>query len=188
MPTSQKSVSSTENLNESYGTKPIVEATPSWSDSMRYDLYIEAGDSLAWIAKDYTNALKWYDSALRIRPNATLPKKQIKAVKQLQSQSDQLAADKAKKERFDKAMIHYKKADALKTERKYPEAHAEYVKCLEVADTTRLSEYSSAQLYYINDAKDYTARLQHYLPKPVIYTPPPPAVETNKKKKKKSGG
>ena len=180
LPPSQKSVSPTEK------PKPIVEAIPSWTDSVRYELYIEAGDSLAWIAKDYTNALKWYDSALRIRPNAALPKKQIKAVKQLQLQSVQLAADKAKKDRFDKAMAHYKKADALKAERKYAEAHAEYTKCVDAADTTKLSEYTAAQLYYINDARDYVVRLQHYLPKPVVDTPPPPApVEPEKKKKRK---
>ncbi len=175
LPSNQKSTTSNEKL---------VEATPSWSDSVRYDLYVQAGDSLAWIARDYKNALKWYDSALRVRPDATLPKKQIKAVKQLQSQSDQLAAEKQRKDRFDNAMVHYKKADAFKTERKYPEAHQEYKQFLEIADTTKLSAYTSSQLYYINEAKDYVVRLQHYLPKPVVNTAPPPVADNQGKKKK----
>ena len=179
LPSSQKATPSNEKF------VPVVEASPSWSDSVRYDLYIQAGDSLAWVAKDYKNALKWYDSALRIRPGATLPKKQIKAVKQLQSQTDQLTVEKQRKDRFDQAMVHYKNAEAFKAERKYPEAYQEYKNCLETADTTRLSEYTSSQLYYINDAKDYVVRLQHYLPKPVVNTPPPPVAEQPKKKKKK---
>ena len=65
LPPIQKSTTSNEKL---------IEATPLWSDSVRYDLYVQAGESLAWIAKDYKNALKWYDSALRVRPDASLPK------------------------------------------------------------------------------------------------------------------
>lgn len=157
-------------------------------DSVRYELFIHHGDSTAWIAKDYRSALKWYDSALRIRPDAPFPKKQIKAVKQLQAQMEAADAIKQRTTRFNNAMLHYKKADALKQEKKYPEAYEEYKQFLQTADTTQLSQYSSSQLFYINEAKDYLVRLKHYLPKPVVNTPPPPVEEKSKKKKKKRRG
>lgn len=167
-------------------TAVATETVPPASDSAMYDRFIHLGDSTAWTSKDYKGAIKWYDSAMRLRPEASLPKKQLKAVRQLQMEQDQLAAAKLWKARFDSAVVYFKKADALKTERKFAEAYKEYKNFMGFIDTARLNEYTSSQLYYINEAKDYLALLQHYLPKPVVSaSTTPPAEEKGRKKNKK---
>ena len=81
-------------------------------------------------------------------------------------------------------MEDYKKADKLRVERRFEEAYKGFKTFMHQIDTNNLNEYQSSQLLYINQAKDYIARLQPYLPKPKPETPPP-AVQTKKGKKKK---
>lgn len=164
-------------------------AFPSYTvmdDSARYDLYVHLGDSAAWIVKDYKTALKWYDSAAHIRPQAALPRRQSKAVKQLLTQAETTTAIKMRNDRFNTAMQHYTKAEAFKTERKFAEAHGEYRQFLQQIDTVNLNAYKSSELYYINAAKDYVVRLQHYVPKPKAEPPPPVQEQPVKKGKRKN--
>ncbi|HYF32966.1 MAG TPA: hypothetical protein VD993_17700 [Chitinophagaceae bacterium] len=154
-------------------------------DSMRYEHFIHLGDSIAWIAKDYKAALKWYDSALHIKPQAAFPKRQIRAVTQLHLERETLAADRLRKARFDSALQHYKKAEALRVQQQFAPAYNEYKQFLSRIDTTSLAAYKSSELYYINQSKDYLLRLQHYLPKPVVKAPPPPVPDDTPRKKGK---
>jgi hypothetical protein len=153
------------------------------ADSINYERFIHFGDSTAWIVKDYKSALKWYDSAQKISPQAAFPRKQAKVVKQLQLEKETLEANKTRDINFNNALVHYKKGDASRLERNYAASYKEFGEFLTLVDTTNLNSYMSSQLYYINQAKDYRQRLLIHLPKeePVIV----PATNDKKKKKRK---
>ncbi|MGB8194141.1 MAG: hypothetical protein WCF67_19570 [Chitinophagaceae bacterium] len=154
-------------------------------DSAAYEKFIHLADSNAWTAKNYRAALKWYDSAQRIKPQSSYPGKQIKVVKQLQSERDLITAREQRTAAFDQALKSYKKADTLRMERKYEESYKAYSAFLSQMDTSKSAGYMSRELHYINEAKDYLARLQNYLPKPKVDSVAKPIVQDEKKGKKK---
>ena len=154
------------------------------SDSINYEKFIHFGDSTAWIDKDYKSALKWYDSAQKINPQAALPRKQSKVVKQLQQEKEMLEAKKIRETNFNNAMVHYKKGDASRLERNYAESYKEFGEFLKLIDTANLNSYMSSQLYYINQAKDYRERLFIHLPKQKEEPIVTPVAEKKKKKKR----
>jgi tetratricopeptide (TPR) repeat protein len=152
-----------------------------------YDAFVHIADSLAWIAKDYKGSLKWYDSAQSVKPGNTYPAKQIRAVKQLYAERELKTMLQHKKAAFNEALLYYKKADALRTERKYEESYKNYAEFLSRVDTVNSDGYMSSELHYIKEAKDYLSRLQPYQPKPKVETAAPaPTTDKRKKKKKRS--
>jgi hypothetical protein len=157
------------------------------NDSIRYDTYIHLADSTAWIAKDYNKSLRWYDSAQRLKPQSTYPANQVKVVKQLQAERDVVTARKRRTAAFNGSMELYRKADALRLERKYEASYKGFSEFLKQVDSANLSLYQSSELHYINQAKDYLARLQPYLPQPKVETPVAPAVTEKSRKKKRKG-
>lgn len=149
-----------------------------------YELLIHLGDSTAWIAKHYKTALQFYDSAKKLNPYATYPRKQIAAVKQLINEQLE-AARQYRSEKFKFALADFKTADALRVERKFDDAYKGYTKFLSQLDSVNIHEYLSSEQYYINQAKDYLVRLQPYLSKPKPAEPAPPPANVKKKKKKR---
>lgn len=168
--------------------EPVDTETTEININEGYELLIHLGDSTAWIAKNFEASLRWYDSARKVDPQATYPRKQIAAVKQVMN--EQLAEDrKERSAKFQLAMPDYKAADALRVDRKFDEAYKGYSKFLSQIDSTRLHEYMSSELHYINQAKDYLVRLQPHLSRPKVEVAPPPPLEDKKiKKKKKNNG
>lgn len=154
-------------------------------NNARYSAFIHLADSLAFTAKAYNTALKWYDSAMALRPNEVYPKKQSIAVNKMIISRDSLLVVQTRNERFNAAIGDYRRADAARTERKYEEAYAGYSDFLNKLDTLNISEYPSQQLYYINQAKDYISRLQAYKPKPKADATNANPADNRKKKKKK---
>ncbi|HYE54067.1 MAG TPA: hypothetical protein VD996_04460, partial [Chitinophagaceae bacterium] len=156
-------------------------------DSIRYEVFIQLADSLAWRVKDHKRALPWYDSALSVKPQASYPKKQIKAIRHLQFEKDLAEARKNRSAAFTAALEDYKKADRLRIERRYEESYKGYKTFLGKIDSPNLKEYNSHDLYYINQAKDWMARLEPHLPKPKVEAPAPVVNEPKSRKKKKRG-
>ena len=166
-------------------TTLINERSKQITDSMNYEKFIHFGDSSAWITKDYKSALKWYDSAQKINPQAAFPRKQAKVVKQLQLEKEMLEAKKTRETNFNNALLHYKKGDAFRLERNYEASYKEFGEFLKLVDTANLNDYMSSQLYYINQAKGYRERLFIHLPKPAEQIVPPPVTDKKKKKNRK---
>ena len=161
-------------------------SNPSKSSSSFEDHYnrlIHLGDSTAWIAKDFQNSLRWYDSARKLSPFASYPLKQMNAVRAaLKEQAE--AAKVIRSQKFTAALADYKTADALRVERKFGEAYKAYSKFLSQVDSTKLNEYKSSEQYYIKQAKDYLVRLQPYLPKAKPQAAQQVPVQDNGKKRK----
>jgi hypothetical protein len=158
-------------------------------DSIRYDEFIHLADSAAWIAKDYKSSLKWYDSAQKLKPQASYPWKQKRVVKQLYEEKEFNEARERRTTAVNRAMESYKRADRLRVERNFPEAYkgfAEFLKLMEAPDIKQ--PYLSSESYHINQAKDYLLRLEPYIPKNNPAVQPAPVVEDQKKKKKKKRG
>lgn len=184
----QTTASASVKTNSASTKTNIPPATPTPPEETHipdaYELLVHLGDSTAFIAKNYKGSLHWYDSARKLNPQATYPYKQIAAVKQVINEQA-IAAQKQRSAKFQSALADYKTADALRVERKFEEAHKGYSKFLSQVDSAGTNEYMPSELYYINQAKDYLARLHPYLPKPKPIAAPVPAEDKKKKKKKK---
>jgi len=154
-------------------------------ENEKYESFSHFGDS-AFGSKDYTAALRWYDSARMVKPAATFPRKQILAVNQelLRIEEDRMRQKRT--EEFNKALAEFKKADAFRIERKYEEAYNGFSDFLNKVDTLNLNQYQPSQQYYVNQAKDYVYRLERYKPQPKMDTIVNPIeADPDKKKKKK---
>ena len=147
-------------------------------------MLIRLADSTAWRAKDYKTGLKLYDSAWRVKPQATYPGKQIAAVNQLLFDADMVTRRLLRSEKFKQALIYSRKGDTLRLERKYAEAYTAYSLFLSNVDTLNFNDYMSSERSFIIQAKDYLARLQNYKPVPKVDTVAVPPPDTKKKKKK----
>ncbi|HEY0677641.1 MAG TPA: hypothetical protein VGD17_05115 [Chitinophagaceae bacterium] len=157
-------------------------------DSVSYEMYVHYADSSAWITKDYRTALKWYDSAQKVKPLAAYPKKQIKVVKQMLIETDEQAAMEMRTIVFNRGMVYYREGDKLRVERKYDEAYRRFSQFLEIVDTTKINEYKMSDQYYIKQGQDYLRRLESHISKPKVTKTVVP-VETEEKpvKKKRKG-
>ena len=152
----------------------------------KYDEFIHLGDS-SYVVKDYKSALTWYDSARKLRPNATFPKRQITAVNQELLTIAETARKKKRTDAFNDALPYYKKADTLRSHQRYAEAFTNYTEFLGRLDTTEYDEYQGSEQLYITKAKEYLTRLERFKPQPEIKIDSlaPPIREDNSKKKKK---
>jgi len=146
-----------------------------------YETFTHFGDS-TYIRKDFSSALRWYDSALLMKPDATYPKKQIIAVNQDLLVIAETARKQKRAEEFDKAYPDFVKANALKLDRKFEEAYIAFSEFLNKLDTLNINEYLLIQQSYINQAKDYLTRLDRYKPKPKSDTLVSPVEDDTKKK------
>jgi tetratricopeptide (TPR) repeat protein len=150
----------------------------------RYESLVRIADSTAWIARNYPLALQWYDSAWAVKPGAAYPRKQQAAIKQIMMENDRLQITQQRSRRFNIAMEDFRKADLLRLDRKYEDAYKGYSAFLGQIDTLHLNEYLRAEVHYINQAKDYIARLDSYKPKPKKDTVIAPVEKSRRKKKK----
>ena len=152
----------------------------------RYDEFIHLGDS-SYVVKDFKSALSWYDSARKLRPNATLPRRQIIAVNQELLTIAEITRKKKRTDAFNDALPYYKKADTLRSHQRYGEAFTNYAEFLGRLDTTAYNEYQGSEQLYITKAKEYLTRLERYKPQPKIKVDAvaSPIIEDNGKKKKK---
>ncbi|MBC8033707.1 MAG: hypothetical protein H7Y03_06140, partial [Chitinophagaceae bacterium] len=157
-----------------------------------YESFIHLADSSAFTAKDYLSALRFYDSALVIKPNFSYPRKQKVVVKtSLLKRDSTLAAQKSEKIRtakYHQAMIAYRSADTARLERKYERAYMGYSEFLQSLDTLDMSKHHASQLYHINLARDFLKRLEEYKPKPQVQVAEVQPAESNKKKKRNRRG
>lgn len=165
--------------------QPALSQPSALEETEKYEHILHIADSTAWIAKDHKAALRWYDSARILRPAATYPGKQIAAVRQILHEKEVLEKKRLRTAQFNAAMADYKKAESFRLERNYPEAYKGYSGFLAQLDTLHLNEYPSAELHYINQAKDFLARLQQYKPQPEVIIETSPADKKTKKKKKR---
>ncbi len=153
-------------------------------DNKMYENFLHLGDS-SYIAKDLKTALRWYDSARLLKPTATYPNNQIIAVNKALMLREDIARKNKRTEEFEKALPTFKKADALRLERKYEEAYKGYTEFLNQIDTFNINEYLITERYYVKQAKDFLVRLEQYKPKPTVDTITKPIDGDDKKKKKK---
>ncbi|HRH59249.1 MAG TPA: hypothetical protein PL045_01700 [Chitinophagaceae bacterium] len=123
----------------------------------------------AMSAKDLKTALKWYDSALALKPLEEFPKARIIEINNTLRRNDSIAMMQKKKEmltmNFEAALPVYKKADTARLELRNLDAYNGYTAFINKIDMESLGDYSTAQVSIIKNAMNYVSRLDAYKPR-----------------------
>lgn len=133
----------------------------------KYKIYVDMGDSLGFFMKDYSAAIKWYKEALALKPNETLPQRQIKYFEGEISKKDSIELeqkrDVARKQRFKEGMDAYDRARTAVRDQRYEDALADYREYLKMIDSLELNDYQYGQASLIKTAKDKINDIEAYL-------------------------
>lgn len=163
----------------------------------KYETAIVAADSLAFVSKDFVEALKYYRQAAESRPSESYAQKQINY---LQGELNRKAKEEvdAKKEeerkvKFTRGMAAYDSAITVTKLLRYEDARNYYKEFLTLVDSSELNKYQYGYRALIKSAVDKIKDIDEYLartkPKQIIQVAEPaPAKEDDggKKKKKKA--
>jgi tetratricopeptide (TPR) repeat protein len=132
----------------------------------KYDMFINIGDSLIYQAKNPDASLKWYDSAIVLKPQESRAKKQSIFANYVILQRDSIKMAKenieALNKNFNEAMPYYRKGDSARIEKRYGEAYEYYTLFLNKTDAFSKTGYSTVQTKYITEAQDYIKRLASF--------------------------
>ncbi len=166
-------------------------------NNAKYDTSIVVADSLAFVAKDFVVALKYYRQAAELKPSESYAQKQINY---LQGELNRKAKEEVdakdeeeRKAKFTVGMVSYDSAIAATRQLRFEDARNYYKKFLTYVDSSDLNKYQYGYRALIKSAVDKIKDIDEYLartkPKQVIQvveTVPVKEEATGKKKKKKA--
>ncbi|WJK49845.1 tetratricopeptide repeat protein [Chitinophagaceae bacterium DXS] len=161
----------------------------------KYETSIVSADSLAFVTKDFVEALKYYRQAAELKPSESYAQKQITY---LQSELNRKAKEETdakeeeeRKAKFTKGMVSYDSAIAATRTLRFEEARNFYRDFLTYVDSSELNKYQYGYQALIKSAVDKIKDIDEYLartkPKQVtqVSEPVPAKVDDGTKKKKK---
>ena len=132
----------------------------------KYEMFVSIGDSLIYQAKDPDASLRWYDSAIALKPQESQAKKQYNYANYVILQRDSIKMEEENKEAFNKAyneaVAYFKDGETARIEKRYGEAYKDYTLFLNKVEPFNKKYYSSTQSYNISQAGEYSKRLASF--------------------------
>ncbi|HEX5150752.1 MAG TPA: hypothetical protein VFW07_04860 [Parafilimonas sp.] len=132
----------------------------------KYEMFVSIGDSLIFKAKDPDASLRWYDSAIALKPQESEAKNQYNLANYMILQRDSIKMEEENQEAFNKAfneaVIYFKNGETARTEKRYGEAYTAYTLFLNKVEPFNRKYYSPTQNYYIKQANEYSKRLASF--------------------------